>query len=649
MARLRTPAGHSYGGLVLKPGDPTGPARTPRPRGPRGVARPARLLMAGLVAWAMAAGLSASAPAGAGGASAAEPGPVDLKFDTVMLGAAHAANDSARTTGGGARAQASIPARSVNGIALVKGTQMVGFSWAGSPTGSIEIRTRSAGTWTPWTSLDGDESDGPDVSTGRVGTGPVWLGGDEADRVEVRVGAQALADFEVLRLRWDESAVAAPSSTRAASTRAAQPLVRPRSTWAPGGWRGDLPGCTATPYYLPEISMAVVHHTVSGNTYSAAQVPGILAGIYRYHTESLRWCDIAYNFVVDRFGGIWQGRSGDIGRNVMGGHTKGFNSVSVGVALLGQYQPGASPAVARPANAQISSLERLLAWKLGREAIDPLGTVRVRSSGSNKYPAGTRVTLPTVSVHRDTAYTSCPGDYVRARMTEIRWVTRSLMPTPKPEAGAAPFRTRRALIERQAVDLYERNATLEDLWVGLSWFNDGRTGGEVASGMTDAPDVATKTDPVVRLYYSAFGRAPDTSGFTSWRLRSHGGMSIRTIAASFAATAEFSTRYPEGTDAEYVTALYRNVLGRVGDPGWHARHEASLASGAETRASLLVRFSETAENVRNTQATVQTIATYHAMLLRVPSPSSLANWSARPLARLTTAILASSEYVNRFR
>ena len=58
------------------------------------------------------------------------------------------------------------------------------------------------------------------------------------------------------------------------------------------------------------------------------------------------WCDIAYNFVIDRFGRTWEARSGGVQNAIVGGHAAGYNTGSVGVSFLGQYQPGASPAVA---------------------------------------------------------------------------------------------------------------------------------------------------------------------------------------------------------------------------------------------------------------------------------------------------------------
>ncbi len=126
---------------------------------------------------------------------------------------------------------------------------------------------------------------------------------------------------------------------------------------------------------MGNLSFAVIHHTVNSNTYLPGDVPGLLASIYHYHTDSLGWCDTAYNFIIDRFGGVWQGRSGDMAKPIMGGHAKGFNTSSLGVAFLGQYHPGASPAVAQPSPAALDSARDLIAWKFGMHGIDPNATL----------------------------------------------------------------------------------------------------------------------------------------------------------------------------------------------------------------------------------------------------------------------------------
>ena len=122
--------------------------------------------------------------------------------------------------------------------------------------------------------------------------------------------------------------------------------------------------------------------------------------------QSNGWDDIGYNFLVDRFGQIFEGRYGGIDRNVIGAHAQGFNTASVGVALIGTYSAAAPTTAARDA------LARLLAWRLDVAHVDPLSTLTYASGGNPKYAPATPVFIRAVAGHRDTGFTTCPGDRV---------------------------------------------------------------------------------------------------------------------------------------------------------------------------------------------------------------------------------------------
>ena len=69
-----------------------------------------------------------------------------------------------------------------------------------------------------------------------------------------------------------------------------------------------------------------------------------MRGIEVYHVQGNGWNDIGYNFLVDRFGTIYEGRGGGIDQNVIGAHAQGFNSGTVGVALVGNFTASRSAA-----------------------------------------------------------------------------------------------------------------------------------------------------------------------------------------------------------------------------------------------------------------------------------------------------------------
>lgn len=194
-------------------------------------------------------------------------------------------------------------------------------------------------------------------------------------------------------------------------------LVVPRANWIDQGWASTNSGCSTGPWYADNLQAIVIHHTVTGNNYSSSQVDDLLRAIHYGHVEVNGWCDIGYNFVVDRFGTVWEARSGGSGRPVIGGHAKGFNTGTVGVALLGQHQQGARPSAVAPSAAANAAVVGLAQWKLGLYGVDPQGTTWLKNrsgSGPQRLAKGRWHRVPTVLSHRDLGLTSCPGNLTLA-------------------------------------------------------------------------------------------------------------------------------------------------------------------------------------------------------------------------------------------
>ncbi|MEU4213570.1 N-acetylmuramoyl-L-alanine amidase [Streptomyces sp. NPDC026206] len=166
--------------------------------------------------------------------------------------------------------------------------------------------------------------------------------------------------------------------------------------------------------YTKTVRAAFAHHTASGNGYSCAQSASVIRGIYRYHVVSSGWRDIGYNFLVDKCGTVYEGRAGGVAKPVRGAHTLGFNTNSMGIAVLGSF------AKANPPAAVVNALARLTAWKLGLYGVNPLGNATLVSGGGNRYKKGTSVRLKVISGHRDGYVTECPGDRLYNRLGAAR-------------------------------------------------------------------------------------------------------------------------------------------------------------------------------------------------------------------------------------
>ncbi len=182
-----------------------------------------------------------------------------------------------------------------------------------------------------------------------------------------------------------------------------KPTIRPRSDWAEG-----LP--PVGPLEVEdEVRFLLVHHTASPNTYSENEVVDQIRGFYRFHTGPTKgWPDVAYNFFVDRFGGIWEAREGSLTQPVRGDATGGSQGFAVLCSLIGDYTE--TPM----SDAQQQSLTQLLAWLSELYGVDtkPGTQTNFISRGSNKWPEGSEVATATIAGHRDMSQTSCPGDAV---------------------------------------------------------------------------------------------------------------------------------------------------------------------------------------------------------------------------------------------
>jgi hypothetical protein len=299
---------------------------------------------------------------------------------------------------------------------------MVGFTWRdGVRAPKILVRFRTKGGWSLWRPAP-LLRDVPDPSSGegigKAGTSPLVV--EPSDGVQVQVYGSVPPELSITLIHaaaiaGDARLVAGATSrsfSRAAAVGVVVPTIYTRAQWgADESWRGG------PPRYNNTILQAHVHHSASGNGYSQADVPALIRSFYKYHTHSLGWNDIAYNFLLDSFGTIWEGRYGGIDQPVRGAHTLGFNASSTGFCVIGNLDS------VQPTQPTLDSLAKLAAWKLSLYGRDPQGWTDVTSEGSDKFPSGRVVTLPVIDGHRDTNDTACPGGNLYAQLGAVRAAT----------------------------------------------------------------------------------------------------------------------------------------------------------------------------------------------------------------------------------
>ena len=270
---------------------------------------------------------------------------------------------------------------------------LVGLDFGPAAHVHAELRARRrGGPWTAWAHV-------------HDATQPVWTG--PADELQVRHRGSA-RELRARFVRVEQGARPLVSARPSAKGRAPQMFMRE-------DWGGDRLKRKAPPEY-GAVQVAFVHHTVTANTYGPEDSAGIVLGIARYHRDHNGWNDIGYNFLVDRYGQIFEGREGGIDLAVMGAQAQGYNSHSTGVSCIGDFTSTRLPA------AGVDALARLLAWKLAVHGVPPTGTTLVESEGgsANRYREGTMVRLARISGHLDGNATACPGGALYDQLGAIR-------------------------------------------------------------------------------------------------------------------------------------------------------------------------------------------------------------------------------------
>jgi hypothetical protein len=320
-----------------------------------------------------------------------------------------AARGGALASGGGVRSQ---PLRAPRPFSLV------GLRWSGRGEPEVRVRVRRAeGRWSRWIELDSHAEHRPDAGSGEHSapgaSAPLWVG--RADWVQYRLSRRVGG----MRLHF----VSVRGRPRARAAQEPQPEIVPRADWG----ASQCPPRQAPDYGT--VKAAYVHHTVSLNDYSPEEAPGIVLAICRYHRNSNGWNDIGYNFLVDRYGVVYEGRAGGIDQAVVGAQAQGFNSQTTGIASIGDHSSLQETPEA------LAAMARLIRWKLPVHGAPTSGTVTLVSAGgpTNRYPAGARVSVERVLGHRDTNSTACPGDALYDQLPELR----AMVESGAPLAGTA--------------------------------------------------------------------------------------------------------------------------------------------------------------------------------------------------------------------
>ncbi|NIR01348.1 MAG: hypothetical protein GTN78_14310, partial [Gemmatimonadales bacterium] len=339
-----------------------------------------------------------------------------------------------------------------------------------------------------------------------------------AQYVQVRVALSALTPtrfpnlYDLTVVLIDTSNAPTPAQALAASA-AIRPTAIDRPTIiSRQGWGANPIYLDWDPEYAP-VQRIVLHHTV---TAGEGNPVGEVQAIYYYHAVTRGWGDIGYNYLVDPYGNIYEGRYG--GDDVIGAHTARWNTGALGVALLGCYDPDDCSPGQTPSDPALDASADLVAWTASRRVLDP-GQV---DSFTNPY-GDPPLTLSRLSGHRDYSQyidgqwynvTSCPGDTLYNELPTLRDEAWSRLPDDDVRFEGHDTPALLQVDQAVSVSLSMRNAgvatwTPGDVFLGYRWFEQDET---LVSQTPEAGLIPTETPFAVSLPVTATLTAPSLPG-----------------------------------------------------------------------------------------------------------------------------------------
>lgn len=289
----------------------------------------------------------------------------------------------------------------------LSGTQVDDFttvfvSWHGPEAAlpEIEIRVLAAsGTWSPWQALHRDHHVPPTVE-GPVHFNPVLQTGSSYELRTRNPDDLAFIEASTLNTAANPGLLGNPDDEE--EIELIDGFIIPRAAWGANedfrheGQDPDNP--IAWPPRYSAIKRVIVHHTAT--EFGWEDPAAVVRAIYHYHAVVLDWTDIGYNFLIDVYGNVYEGRYG--GPGVIGGHAMEYNTGSLGVALIGSFT-GAMP----PQPAQ-DALVRLIRTRA--PDVDP-------SIAADWLDWGD---VPNICGHGDVMTTECPGSDLHALLPAVR-------------------------------------------------------------------------------------------------------------------------------------------------------------------------------------------------------------------------------------
>jgi hypothetical protein len=526
------------------------------------------------------------------------------------------------------------------------GFQTVGASWpaaADETVPELQVRTRAAdGSWSDWTHLE-KQTDSADEESS-VGTStPIYVGEANAVQVATVEPAQEMPDGLDLKLVSSDqvqTTAATTSGTVAPAAATGGPTIITREEWGAAP-QCDLPDDYTGATWGPAeggLKAAAVHHTVNPNDYATvADAMRAIRNDQAYHQNTNGWCDIGYNFLVDKWGNIYEGADGSVEKPIIGAHTGGFNSNTVGVAMLGTYTTASG---VTPSAAQQAGVADIAAYRLAEYDVAPTGTVTLTAASQTsggRYAAGQSVELPRIFAHRDTHATECPGELGYRVLSGIRSEAAEQAKTYLAAEAVAN------IVQAIYRDTLGRNATMDEI---DHWHAEVATDGPGRLITVIEDSTKYRQARIVSAYQNLLGYTPTAEQIaTQMDLIRSGNRTVDEVALRLMSTSAYY-RATGGTDADYVRGIYAQLLTRTPTDEQIASWSERLATEGRVAVVQSIWNSRGATSIRITQA-------FKLYLGVAPSLAQVSDWQERLAAddrsdeALRATLPSTSKYAAR--
>jgi hypothetical protein len=350
----------------------------------------------------------------------------------------------------------------------------VAFSWSGPESSVLRYRLISDGVVSRWRGARESE----EMETADRHFSAMFVV-DRPDAIEwdvVKGPVQAVTLHEMNTIDGPRRTIEAPAGP---ASLASTPDIVTRAEWGADETIKRTSGDCARRFF--DVQQLFVHHTAGTN--NDPHPSATMRAIYWYHVRDRGWCDIGYNFVIGSDGRIFEARwarnykpwevhdsENPNAQAVVGAHVAGYNSGSVGMSLMGNYENVELPASMR------ESLVELLAWETDRHDLPANESHIYRNPDT-----GATRRLPYIAGHRDAGQTACPGRNVYSDLRRIRTEVAAMVGTGKTAArvrlrnvadtvdfGEATVLAGR-LLDQSDAPLAGRTVTLYVRGVGRRW------------------------------------------------------------------------------------------------------------------------------------------------------------------------------------